>query len=370
MALAASRLRRPNARGDGPPVFSHEFIIQNHADIVSCVCVVVFLGLLPQATNSIASRFIFLQYNETMEIKENDTGVASSRIDNKPAPVTFYRHGWGDALNVVFYSLIWIIIHAIIQEYIWERTVKRLRLSKTKTSKYLDSGSMLVFYGISLVMGVDHIMKGQYALNFGSELWTGYPHTLMKLSLKFYMLTQMAFWLHCYPELYIMKTKKDDAYSKIVLYTVSFLIIFSAYVTYLQRLAVVLLVIHYIVEFVFNASCLLHYHGKDEIAKLSFKLWWFLFLLARITSIILSVVTLWFGINEANGPVLLFNINLTSVPVRMSILLFIVSLQVWLLLVLYKHRRKGKSETTPTPAPPTKKPKPKPSPRSNKNKKE
>lgn len=48
MALAASRLRRPHARTDGPPVFSQEFVIQNHADIISCVCVVIFLGLLPQ----------------------------------------------------------------------------------------------------------------------------------------------------------------------------------------------------------------------------------------------------------------------------------------------------------------------------------
>lgn len=43
----AARLRRPHAKTDGPPVFSHEFVIQNHADIVSCVCMIVFLGLLP-----------------------------------------------------------------------------------------------------------------------------------------------------------------------------------------------------------------------------------------------------------------------------------------------------------------------------------
>ncbi len=48
MALSPSRLRRPNAKGDGPPVMSKEFMIQNHADIISCVCVVVFLGLIPQ----------------------------------------------------------------------------------------------------------------------------------------------------------------------------------------------------------------------------------------------------------------------------------------------------------------------------------
>ena len=26
--------------------------------------------------------------------------------------------------------------------------------------------------------------------------------------MKFYMLSQMSFWLHCYPELYFMKAKK------------------------------------------------------------------------------------------------------------------------------------------------------------------
>lgn len=29
-----------------PPVLSHEFVIQNHADIVSCVAMVFLLGLM------------------------------------------------------------------------------------------------------------------------------------------------------------------------------------------------------------------------------------------------------------------------------------------------------------------------------------
>ena len=35
-------------------------------------------------------------------------------------------------------------------------------------------------------------------------------HALLccRFAMKFYMLTQMAFWLHCYPELYFMKAKK------------------------------------------------------------------------------------------------------------------------------------------------------------------
>lgn len=33
-----------------PPVLSHEFIIQNHADIVSCVAMVFVVGLMVQVS--------------------------------------------------------------------------------------------------------------------------------------------------------------------------------------------------------------------------------------------------------------------------------------------------------------------------------
>lgn len=31
-----------------PPIFSHEFVIQNHADIVSCMIMVFLVGLMVQ----------------------------------------------------------------------------------------------------------------------------------------------------------------------------------------------------------------------------------------------------------------------------------------------------------------------------------
>lgn len=34
-----------------PPIFSHEFVIQNHADIVSCVVMVFLVGLMVQVRN-------------------------------------------------------------------------------------------------------------------------------------------------------------------------------------------------------------------------------------------------------------------------------------------------------------------------------
>ena len=31
-----------------------------------------------------------------------------------------YRHGLLDLNTVVFYTLIWVVIHAVLQQYIWE----------------------------------------------------------------------------------------------------------------------------------------------------------------------------------------------------------------------------------------------------------
>ena len=60
-----------------------------------------------------------------------------------------------------------------------QRTVKRLHLSKVKTSKYYDSGCLVVFYLVSVVWGVDIILSSGYATN-PTLLWHKYPHTLMR----------------------------------------------------------------------------------------------------------------------------------------------------------------------------------------------
>lgn len=43
-----------------PPFFSHEFVIQNHADIVSCVAMVFVVGLmLPVSKKKMSIYFLF-----------------------------------------------------------------------------------------------------------------------------------------------------------------------------------------------------------------------------------------------------------------------------------------------------------------------
>ena len=153
------RIRNRGNKGDGPPLFSYEFIIQNHADIVSCICMVIFMLLIPQvcryvssphvvfssrlpflqATNSFASGLIFIHNNVTVPVEGKDAAgmyymtegsvlynspyleKSSVRLDKQKAmEKTMYYHGTEDVYNVAFYCLVWIIIHALLQEYIWE----------------------------------------------------------------------------------------------------------------------------------------------------------------------------------------------------------------------------------------------------------
>ena len=41
---------RPRKSTKNPPIFSHEFMIQNHADIISCIAMVFVVGLMIQVS--------------------------------------------------------------------------------------------------------------------------------------------------------------------------------------------------------------------------------------------------------------------------------------------------------------------------------
>ena len=63
-----------------PPVFTHEWVIQNHGDIAACVAVFFVLGLMFQFTKNAANYFIALQY------PKNDTSVNTESIMHEIGP--------------------------------------------------------------------------------------------------------------------------------------------------------------------------------------------------------------------------------------------------------------------------------------------
>lgn len=316
-----------------PPIFSHEFVIQNHADIVSCVALVFVIGLLIQATSPFAYMFIALHHNVSTE--------------NIGPDVPFrYTYGLKDICVVFFYFLICIVMHAIIQEYILDKVTRKLHLSKVKLSKFNESGQLLVFYVMTVLWGGDVIIKENLIFNI-SSLWEGYPHSEMVFMFKFFFIIQLSYWLHTFPELYFQKIKKEEMPERIAYASVAIVFIAAAYLLNFNRVGICLLVLHYLSEAFYHIARLIDFVDKEERgSKAGYMVWHVFFVLARLGSVMLSVLTFWYGLSLApsnTGAPGDFN----SPTVRVGALTAVVLLQVYLMFNFITDQLRQLRETAP-----------------------
>jgi len=269
-----------------PPILSHEFVIQNHADIVACVAMVFVIGLIFQITSPLASMFIALHHNTT----RNVTGppfVMDEEI--------LYTVGWKDSCAVFFYTLIAIVMHALVQEYILDKVTRKLHLSKIRHSKFNDAGQLLAFAIVSALWGSNIILRENY-LSHIALLWDGFPHLEMSFVLKFFMLSQLSYWLHWIPEIYFLRMKRDEIPQKMTTAGVYIAVVAFAYLTNLTRISTVLLVFHFVPEIFLSMGKLLHFAEKEQAATWLFRVGNVVFIVARFLSVIFAVLTFWFGL--------------------------------------------------------------------------
>ncbi|ROT68423.1 Translocating chain-associated membrane protein 1-like 1 [Penaeus vannamei] len=302
-----------------PPILSHEFVIQNHADIVSCVAMVFVLGLMFQATAPLASVFIAVQHNATdMETTET--------------PMT-YTYGNKDLAAVFFYSLISIVMHAIIQPPLLDKVNRRLHLSKTKHSKFNESGQLLIFTAVSAAWGINILVKDNLVSDITS-LWADYPvgHAQMSFMLKFFFIIQMSYWIHCYPELYFQKTKREDMPDRIQHATLYLVFCAAAYVLNFTHVGLVLLTLRFIEEAVLHACRLLYFAEKTNIANTGFRVWNVLFVVCRLASIIVAILTFHYGLAINEDQTLdISSGNFNTPPIRLNALVAVCLIQAWMM---------------------------------------
>jgi len=323
-----------------PPILSHEFVIQNHADIVACVAMVFVVGLMFQVSSPLASIFIALHHNVSVPM-EIQPGVFQD--------VLHYTQGFKDISAVFFYLLISVVMHAIIQEYLLDKVNKKLHLSKIKHAKFNESGQLLSFYLMSLIWAGD-IMFRENLFNV-SALWEGYPHNNMTFLFKFFFIIQISYWLHIFPELYFQKTKKEDMAPKIQYACLYLVFILGAYLASFTRVALFLLFVQYLAEAVFHTCRILAYAEKTAIASKLFKLGDLLFVLARLSSVILAVLTFWFGLASAPMEQQVFDLaagNFNTGLFRVNALVAVCLLQAWLMWNFLMFQVKRAREAGPT----------------------
>merc|ERR1719278_2470306 len=254
----------------------------------------------------------------------------------------FYTAGLKDVPAVFFYLLISVVMHAIIQEYLLDKVNKKLHLSKVKFNKFNESGQLLAFYLVSLFWGGDLILR-ENLLNVAS-IWEGYPHNNMTFLFKFFFIIQISYWLHIFPELYFQKTKKEDMPPKIQYACLYLVFIVAAYITSLTRVALFLLFVQYLAEAVFHTCRILAYYEKTSISSKLFKLGDLLFVLARLSSVILAVLTFWYGLAQAPMEQQVVDMaagNFNTGLFRLNALVAVCLLQAWLMwnFIMFQVRR-------------------------------
>jgi len=314
-------IKRRTGSTKNPPILSHEFFIQNHADIVSCVAMVFVLGLLFQVSAPLTTIFVVMSHN---------TSDLFAPLSENSLP-TQYTYGLKDLALVFFYYLICIVMHAVVQEYLLDKLNRKLHLSKTKHSKFNESGQLLIFYLLSVVWAVE-IIRRENLLTSVSRLWAEYPHTEMSYLFKFYYIIQIAYWLHAFPELYFQKVKKDELPTRVTYSTLYLVFFTAAYLLNLNRVGVVLSLVHYSVEALFHLSRLFYFADKPQISGVGFKIWNILFVLARLGSVVLSVLTFWFGLSPSStDKVSVVEGNFNTPLIRVNVLVAVGLLQIWMM---------------------------------------
>ncbi|XP_048189648.1 translocating chain-associated membrane protein 1-like 1 [Perognathus longimembris pacificus] len=269
-----------------PPMLSQEFILQNHADLVSCVGMFFVLGLMFEGTAEVSIVFLTLQHGVVVPAGEEPAGTK-----------TLYYYGVKDLATVFFYMLVAIILHATIQEYVLDKISRRMQFTKAKQSKCNESGQFSAFYLVSCIWGT-FILISEDCLSDPALLWRAQSHNMMTFQMKFFYISQLAYWFHGFPELYFQKIKKQDIPSQLIYIGVHLFHIAGAYLLYLNHLGLLLLVLHYLVELLSHLCALVYF--SDEKYQKGVSLWTLVFILGRLVTLVVSVITV--GLHLAGSP--------------------------------------------------------------------
>lgn len=220
MGVELRRAAAARSKKASPPFLSHEFVIQNHGDIMSCILMVIALGFFFQFSTPISALFVLPQYNETI-VSPTD-GQAQ----------TLYLTGILDWAAIAFYTIVWITLHCVIQEYFLDKILRKLHMSKVRMSKFNESGQ-LAFFAIYSAIHAGTILHDLGVDKDITILWQGYPdiHRYMSISFKLYFIFHISYWLHQFPEFYFQKIKREEIYQRLFYSTAFFVVNVAAYFT-------------------------------------------------------------------------------------------------------------------------------------------
>uniref|UniRef100_A0A0K0E6V7 TLC domain-containing protein n=2 Tax=Strongyloides stercoralis TaxID=6248 RepID=A0A0K0E6V7_STRER len=300
------------------PLWSYEFFCQNHGDMMSCIIMFAIIGLMFNLTNPISSLFLLPQYNET---------IVSPTATNKTEIV--YATGLYDIPNFIFYSIVWITIHALIQEYVLDKIQRKYHLSRTSMSKFFESGHFFIFFAYSTLHSFSIIYENNYIYNL-SQMWINYPqnHRKIGINIKMFYLLQISYWIHQFPCFFFHKVKRDEIPTRCAYSAAYLLLIIASYYMNFTKCATLLLFLQYLILTLYHYGRISLLLGKKKKACIIFTTYNILFIITKIISFSVTIYTFGNGLdaNENNNDK---EGNFNTKKKRFAILLIMTSVQIF-----------------------------------------
>lgn len=334
----------PKKKTKSPPILSHEFVIQNHADIVSGILCVCLIGFFFEPLKGFSELF-GVQYK--VEHNKTSEGESDEVVEDSTEGPTVYGRGMLDLCNLFAQTCLWIIIQAIIQEFFLEKLVKKFHLSKTKHSRFTEAFQVFTWSLFAVLYGTKVFIINNGYLSKLSEIWESYPENTMDWESKTFMIFQMAMWVMMYSQLYFMKTRNEEMEYRIKFYSIHLIFIATAYTLHHWRLCILLMNLHYFTQVVGKLAKMCDYADNKSAYNTLSSVWCVMFPFTRVVTALSSLYVFMIklassehqGFNWSQG---LANTSTTRLVCCLSVCL----LQVWMLLqfINMQNRRKREAE--------------------------
>ncbi|KAF3075606.1 Sphingosine N-acyltransferase lag1 [Trichoderma lentiforme] len=180
-----------------------------------------------------------------------------------------YANGGNDEYFIAFFVVLFTGLRHAVMSFVLCPLARRGGISKKKdVARFSEQAWNIIHYSVFWPLGLYIWYTSPYYLNM-TELWTGWPSREISGIMKFYFLTQLAFWLQQMLVVHIEKQRKDY-WLTIVHHFATIWLVTASYSYHFTRVGNLTLIIMDVVDLIFPLAKCAKYLGYRKLCDCLF----------------------------------------------------------------------------------------------------
>ncbi|KAJ4860605.1 TLC domain-containing protein [Trichoderma breve] len=198
-----------------------------------------------------------------------------------------YANGGNDQYFIAFFVVLFTGLRHAIMSFVLCPLARRGGISKKKdVARFSEQAWNIIHYSVFWPLGLYIWYTSPYYLNM-TELWTGWPSREISGTMKFYFLTQLAFWLQQMLVVHIEKQRKDY-WLTIVHHFATIWLVTASYSYHFTRVGNLTLIIMDVVDLIFPLAKCAKYLGYRKLCDCLFGVFVVIWLTTRHVFFLMS----------------------------------------------------------------------------------